>query len=135
MVPRVKKFKISKTLFRMKNLLLKTSRFILVTFFNKSIRLWFGNVVLDGADWHHIVTYPFCHKCCIQKVSFLHEMLLCVYSNCNYLKNCFLSQKSQFNFLPSWTWTCLFKSLFCEKLVSQMLHLKGFFPSWTVSIE
>ena len=31
----------------MKKLLLKNGKFILVTFFNKSIRLWFGN---DGAN-------------------------------------------------------------------------------------
>ena len=34
----------------MKNLLLKNGKFILVTFFNKSIRLWFGNDGADGAD-------------------------------------------------------------------------------------
>ena len=34
----------------MKNLLLKNGKFILVTFFNKSIRLWFGNDGVDGAD-------------------------------------------------------------------------------------
>ena len=36
------KFKISKTLFRIKNLLLINDKFILITFFNKSIHLWFG---------------------------------------------------------------------------------------------
>ena len=35
---------------------LKNSKFILITFFNKSIHLWFGDVVSDGADWHHIAT-------------------------------------------------------------------------------
>ena len=30
---------------------------MLITFFNKSIRLWFGNVVSDGADWHHIAKW------------------------------------------------------------------------------
>ena len=29
---------------------LKNSKFILVTFLNKSIRLWFGNDGADGAD-------------------------------------------------------------------------------------
>ena len=39
-----------KTLFSTKKLLLRNSEFILITFFNKSIRLWFGSVVSDGAD-------------------------------------------------------------------------------------
>ena len=34
-----------------KNLLLKNSKFILITFFNKSIPLWCSNVVPDGADF------------------------------------------------------------------------------------
>ena len=37
-------------LFWMKNLLLKISKFILIFFFNKSIRLRLGNVVPDGGD-------------------------------------------------------------------------------------
>ena len=28
--------------------------FMLITFFNKYRHLWFGNVVSDGDDWHHI---------------------------------------------------------------------------------
>ena len=67
-------------------------------------------------------------KWCIWKVSFLHELLLCDFSNCLFFVK-LLAHKSQSTFLPSWTDAmCLFKSPLLTKSASQVLHLKGFFP-------
>ena len=53
-----------------KKMLLKNCKFILMTFFSKSICLTCGNVVPDGADWHHIAISK--TNGCIKK-SYLQE--------------------------------------------------------------
>ena len=44
---------------------------MLITFFNKSICLWFGNVVLDGADWHLLTKSSFNANLSVKKLIFL----------------------------------------------------------------
>ena len=74
-------------------------------------------------------------KFCNQKTYLLHELLICVFSNIDFLK-----KKSQIvhsnGFFSSWTKTsCTSKLALFTKLAPQILHSKGICLSWTLLFE